>query len=204
MLRRLISISFVVVCIAFGSVPIRSADEPSGQLLGGSSNSPIKIEVFSDFQCPACRDLYLGTIKRVLQEYSSKDKVCVIYHEFPLSMHQYAKDAARYSEAAGHLDQQKLIPVYDSLFGDQLQWSKDGSLEATVSKSLPSEDFQKLKKIMQEASINAEIEKEIQHGVNKEIQSTPTLLISYLGKQQRVEGVVAYDVLKQFIDSIVK
>jgi protein-disulfide isomerase len=160
--------------------------------------------VFSDFQCPACRDLYLGTIKRVLQEYSSKDKVCVIYHEFPLSMHQYAKDAARYSEAAGRLGQQKLLPVFDSLFTDQLEWSKDGSLEATVSKSLPNEDFQKLKNIMQEATINAEIEREIQHGIKKEIQSTPTLVISYLGKQQRVEGVVAYDVLKQFIDSIVK
>jgi protein-disulfide isomerase len=204
MLRRLISVSLVVVCIAVGSVPMRSADEPSGQMLGGSLNSPVKIEVFSDFQCPACRDLYLGTIKRVLQEYSSKDKVCVIYHEFPLSIHQYAKDAARYSEAAGRLGQQKLLPVFDSLFTDQLEWSKDGSLEATVSKSLPNEDFQKLKNIMQESTINTEIEKEIQHGIKKEIQSTPTLVISYLGKQQRVEGVVAYDVLKQFIDSIVK
>jgi len=204
MFRRLISISLVVVCLTLWPVPTKSADEPSGQILGGSLNSPIKIEVFSDFQCPACRDLYLGTIKRVLQEYSSKDKVCVIYHEFPLSMHQYAKDAARYSEAAGRLGQQKLLPVFDSLFTDQLEWSKDGSLEATVSKSLPNEDFQKLKNIMQEATINAEIEREIQHGIKKEIQSTPTLVISYLGKQQRVEGVVAYDVLKQFIDSIVK
>lgn len=204
MLRGLISTSLVVVCLALWSVPLRSEDEPSGQMLGGSLNSPVKIEVFSDFQCPACRDLYLGTIKRVLQDYSFKDKVCVIYHEFPLSIHQYAKDAARYAEAAGHLGQQRLIPVYDSLFTDQPQWSKDGSLEATVSKSMPSEDFQKLKKIMQEATINTEIEKEIQHGIKKEIQSTPTLMISYPGKQQKVEGVVAFDVLKQFIDSIVK
>jgi protein-disulfide isomerase len=204
MLRRLISTSLAVVCFALSPIPTRSADEPSGQLLGGSLNSPVKIEVFSDFQCPACRDLYLGTIKRVLQEYSSKDKVCVIYHEFPLSIHQYAKDASRYSEAAGRLGQQNLIPVYDALFLDQIQWSKDGSLDATVSKSMPSEAFQKLKKIMQDASINAEIEKAIQLGINKEIQSTPTLLISYTGKQQKVEGVVAYDVLKQFIDTIVK
>jgi protein-disulfide isomerase len=204
MLRRLISTSLVIVCFALGSVPLRSEDEPSGQMLGGSLNSPVKIEVFSDFQCPACHDLYLNTIKQVLQEYSSKDKVCVIYHEFPLSIHQYSKEAARYSEAAARLGQQKLLAVYDSVFTDQQQWSKDGSLEITVSKSMPSEDFQKLKKIMQEATINTEIEKEIQHGIKKEIQSTPTLVISYLGKQQKVEGVVAFDVLKQFIDSIVK
>ena len=113
-------------------------------------NSPLRIEVFSDFQCPACRELYLGTIRQVLQDYSSKDKVCVIYHEFPLAIHPYAKEAARYSEAAGRLGLQKLLPVYDSLFTDQQQWSKDGSLELTVSKALPSEDVQKLKKIMQE------------------------------------------------------
>jgi protein-disulfide isomerase len=140
----------------------------------------------------------------VLQEYSSKDKVCVIYHEFPLSIHQYSKEAARYSEAAAHLGQQKLLAVYDSLFTDQQQWAKDGSLELTVSKAIPGEDFQKVKKLMQDPSVAAEIEKEIKLGIDKEIQSTPTLLIRYLGKQQKVEGVVAYDVLKQFIDSIVK
>ena len=183
---------------------MRCAEETSGQMLGGSVNSPIRIEVFSDFQCPHCRVLYLGTIRPVLQEYSSKDKVCVIYHEFPLAGHQYSREAARYSEAAARLGQQKLLPVMDSLFTDQEQWSKDGSLEATVAKALPNEDFLKLKKIMQDSSVNAAIDREIQLGTQNNIQSTPTLLISYIGRQQRVEGAVTYEVLKQFIDSIVK
>ena len=167
-------------------------------------NSPIRIDVFSDFQCPHCRDFYLGTIKQVLQEYSSKDKVCVIYHEFPLSGHQYAKQASRYVEAAAQLGQQKLLPVFDSIFTDQAQWSQDGSLELSVSKVLLQEDFLKVKKIMQDASINSAIEKEIQLAIQKDIKSTPTLLISYIGRQQKVEGLVTYAVLKQFIDSIVK
>jgi protein-disulfide isomerase len=204
MLHRMMSTALVVACLAWCSSPAQSADEPSGQMLGGSLNSPIRIEVFSDFQCPACRELYLGTIRQVLQDYSSKDKVCVIYHEFPLPMHPYAKDAARYAEAAARLGQQKLLPVYESLFNDQAQWTKDGSIELTLSKALTSEDIQKLKKVLQEPSINGEIEKEVQLGMKKEIQSTPTLFISYPGKQQKVEGVVAYAVLKQFIDSIVK
>jgi protein-disulfide isomerase len=204
MFHRLGSTLLVVVCLALWAAPLKSADETTGQILGGSLSSPIRIEVFSDFQCPACRDLYLGTIQQVLQEYSNKDKVCVIYHEFPLPMHQYAKEAARYAEASGRLGQQKALQVYESLFTDQLQWAKDGSIELTISKALPSEDIQKLKKMLLDPSINADIEKEIQLGVKKEIQSTPTLLISSPGKQQKVEGVVAYTVLKQFIDSIVK
>jgi len=204
MFRKLKWMMLLTMCSALCSIPARSLDQAAGQILGGSLSSPIRLEVFSDFQCPACRDLYLGTIRQVLQDYASKDKVCVIYHEYPLSIHQYAREAARYSEAASRLGQQKLLPVYDSLFTDQAQWSQDGSLEATVSKALSLEDFQKLKKIMQDSSINAAIEKEVQLGLQKEVKSTPTLFIYYIGKQQKVEGVVTYLVLKQFIDSIVK
>jgi protein-disulfide isomerase len=203
MAHRLIS-AILAMGFALWSTPVQSADGVMGQILGGSLNSPIRIDVFSDFQCPACRELFLGTIRPVLQNYSSKDKVCVIYHEFPLPMHQYAKEAARYIEAAGRLGQQKLLPVYESLFTDQAQWAKDGSLELTIAKALPSEDVQKLRKAIVDPSINADLENEIQLGLKEEIQSTPTLFISYPGRQQKVEGVVEYTILKQFIDSIVK
>jgi protein-disulfide isomerase len=194
----------LALCSMAGSIPAHPSEEATGQILGGSLNSPIRVEVFSDFQCPACRDLYLGTIRQVLLEYSSKDKVCVVYHEYPLSIHQYAREAARYCEAASRLGQQKLLPVFDSLFTDQPQWSQDGSVATTVSKAMPSDDFEKLKKIIQDSSINAAIDKEVELGIQKEVKSTPTLFIYYIGKQQRVEGVVSYLVMKQFIDSIVK
>jgi protein-disulfide isomerase len=194
----------LILGFALLSTPVQSADETAGQILGGSLNSPIRIDVFSDFQCPACRELFLRTIRPVLQDYSSKDKVCVIYHEFPLPMHQYAREAARYSEAAARLGQQKLLPVFDSLFTDQPQWAKDGSIELSIAKALPSEDVQKLRKAMLDPAINADIENQIQLGLKKEIQSTPTMFISYPGRQQKVEGVIEYTVLKQFIDSIVK
>src|SRR5512137_1981088 len=136
MFAKLKSMTILALCCGVCSIPVYPMDQPSGQMLGGSLNSPIRLEVFSDFQCPACRELYLGTIRQVLQEYSSKDKVCVIYHEFPLPMHQYAKEAARYSEAAGRLGQPKLLTVFESLFTDQAQWTKDGSIELAISKAL--------------------------------------------------------------------
>ncbi len=198
------SMILLIACCAVWSVPVQAWNQPAGQILGGSLDSPIRLEVFSDFQCPACRDFYLGTIRQVLQEYSSKDKVCVIYHEFPLAIHQYSREAARYTEAVSRLGVEKLLPVYDSLFTNQAQWAQDGSVEATVSKALPRDDFLKLKKIMQDSSINADVEKEVQLGMQKEVKSTPTTFIYYPGKQQKVEGVVTYMVMKQFIDSIVK
>lgn len=204
MLRKLQLLVFLILCSAAWSVPVQSANRTSGQILGGSANSPVKLEVFSDFQCPACRELFLGTIRQVIKEYSSKDKVCVIYYEYPLNMHPYARTAARYITAASQMGSQKILPLFETLFVDQAQWSQDGNIDASISKALPREEFQKLKRLMQDASINAAIDKELQLGMLKEVKSTPTMFISYPGKQQKVEGLVTYPVMKQFIDSIVK
>ena len=184
---------------------VRPADVPSGQVLGGSANSPIQIEVFSDFQCSACREFYLGTVRQILQEYSSKDKVRIIYHEYPLTLiHKYSRDAARYSEAAARLGVKQLLAVMDSLFMNQAIWSQDGKIEDSISKALSREDFQKLKSIMLDSSIDLAIERETDLANKSQIKSTPTIFISYTGKKQKVEGIVTYIVLKQFIDAIVK
>ena len=195
---------FIVLCAMTWLGPVQSADSPSGQILGGSLNSPIKIEVFSDFQCPACRELFLGTIRQVLNEYSSKDKVCIIYYEFPWASHKYARSAALYFMAASKLGRQKVLPIMEALYLDQTQWSQDGSIDASISKVLSPEDFKKLKMIMQDPDINAAIDKEVQLGTLKKVESTPTMFISYTGKQQKVDKLITYPVMKQFIDSIVK
>jgi protein-disulfide isomerase len=208
MLRKLNLMMLLIVCFMAWSIPAQSADQPSGQLLGGSLKSPIRLEVFSDFQCPACRELYLGTITRVLQDYSSKDKVCVIYHEFPLQMHAHSREAARYAEAASHLGQPKLLAVYNVLFTDQAQWGENGRLESSLSKVLSKEELQTVKKMMADTSIDAVIEKEIQLGNKKEIKSTPTMLISYTikqeTKQQAISPPVNFLMMKEFFDSILK
>ena len=179
-----------------------SDNQATGQVLGGSEKAPVKIEVFSDFQCPACRELYLNTIVKILQEYPQKDRVRVIYHEFPLKMHKYSRQAARYSEAASRLGRQKLLPVMEVLFTDQAQWGLDGNIDASVSKVLSSEDLKKLKRIMEDSSIDTRIEEELQLGQTKEIKSTPTLILTYPGKQQKKEGYISYPIMKQFLDTI--
>jgi protein-disulfide isomerase len=184
MLRKLKSKVLLAMMLAAAWSPhAPSSDKTSGHLLGGSLNSPIRIEVFSDFQCSHCRDFYLMTIRQILKEYSSKDKVCVIYHEFPLSINKYSREAAQYSEAASRLGQQKLLPVYDSLFANQPQWSRDGSLEAAVAQTLSSDDYLRLKRLLSDPSVNLAVEREIELGMKKGIKSTTMLARS---KESRV------------------
>jgi protein-disulfide isomerase len=195
---------FAVLLAATFSLPVQSA-EASGQILGGAPDAPIRIEVFSDFQCPSCRGLYLDVMRRVLSDYSSQNKVCVVYHEFPLQIHRYSREAALYAEAVSRLGRQQLLKVYDSLFMDQAQWGEDGKLEESISKAISRADLEKVKKIMQDPGITATVEKEIRLGMQNQIESTPTFFI-YSGQKQlqKVVGLLSYVSLKTYLNTIIK
>ena len=187
MTRKLLTAIFLLLCLAAYAPPVVSADGTAGLILGGSDKSPVKLEVFSDFECPACAHFFLNAITNVIEDF--KGSVCVIYYEFPLPMHKYGRPAALYATAAARLgDQQKLLTVFKTLFADQDKWAKDGRLEASVSKALSSEDLQKLKSIMEteSVSIEREVDKDIKVGTDKGINQTPTILLTHAGKQERV------------------
>ncbi|HSW38706.1 MAG TPA: thioredoxin domain-containing protein [Acidobacteriota bacterium] len=188
----------------FGTAPARAADSPIGYILGGSLNSPIRIEVFSNFQCGACRVLFLETIQPILREYSSKDKVCVIYYEFPLSYFPLAHEAARYSEAASRMGLSTLLRLIETFYLNQDDWGQSGDLAAAAAKVLSANDMGTLRRIMQDPGINDAVEKHYRFGMQKNIGSTPTMFITYPGRNQKVEGVVSYQVMKRFLDSILK
>lgn len=175
----------------------------AGLVLGGTADAPVVIEVFSDFQCPACRQLYMSTIRPTLREYSSKGEVGVIYQEFPLAMHKYAREAARYAEAAYRLDRAKWLPVVDSIFENAPSWSQDGDFDAALARVLSAEDFLKVKRMAQQPDIEASIERQIALGQIRQVKATPTMFVRYAGGEQKVEGGVAYPVLKQFIDRVI-
>jgi protein-disulfide isomerase len=194
-----------LAALLFAGVQPRSAPaSQDGSALGGALDAPIRIEVFSDFQCPACRTLYLETIRPVLREYCSKDKVCVIYYDFPLQMHPYARVAARWAQAARSLGRAQWLAVVDALYTHQPKWSENGSIEATVSGVITAEELQKLKKGLNDPAIERQIERELTLGNQREVKSTPTFFVTAVGREQRVVGGLPYPVLKDFFDRIVK
>jgi len=185
--RRLTIAFFLVLFIAAYVPPAETADGVNGLILGGSDESPVKLEVFSDFECPYCSYLFFNAIQPVLKNY--KDKVCVIYYEFPLNMHQYARPASRYVSAAARLgDQKKILMLFDTIFAEQDEWARNGNLEASVSKALSPDDFKIVKEIMEteRESIEQDIDRSVQLGLKRAITGTPTLFLTYAGKQERV------------------
>src|ERR1700682_1429766 len=97
----------------------------------GSKNAPIVMEVFSDFQCPACKTLFTTTNRQVMENYVSTGKVYFIHRDFPLPMHAHSQVAALYSRAAAHIG--KFEIVEQALFDNQEKWEQNGDVDGTVA-----------------------------------------------------------------------
>ena len=112
----------------------------------GSKNAPIVMEVFSDFQCPACKTLFVTTNRQVMDNYVSTGKVYFIHRDFPLPMHAHSQVAALYSRAAAHVG--KFEAVEEALFNNQEKWEQSGDVDGTVAAVLSAAEMTKVRALV--------------------------------------------------------
>ena len=86
----------------------------------GSRNAPIKLVVFSDFQCPFSKR-GADTVKALKQKYG--EKLMFVHKNLPLPFHPEAKNAAKAALAAGK--QGKFYEYHDKLYDNQGQLGED-------------------------------------------------------------------------------
>jgi protein-disulfide isomerase len=176
--------------------------------LGGQPNAPVKIEVFSDFQCPVCRVFYLETIKPLIADFTKEkriDKIYVVYHDFPLDMHPNARKAASYALAAKQVSREAWLRVTDALYQEQDLWSQNGNIEAVLSKVLDPTELTRVRKLVTEPSIEQTVRLEVLLGQSREITVTPTFfIVTQSGRQERVNSSLGYLVVKGRIEQLLK
>jgi protein-disulfide isomerase len=166
----------------------------------GSKTAPIVMEIFSDFQCPACKQLYLSTTRQLTDNYIATGKVFAIHRDFPLPGHAYSRIAARYGRAAAQLG--KLEQVEQVLFQNQEKWEQTGDVDGTVASAFSPAEMNKIRAQVNSPAIDASIEKDIALGKTYGVNQTPTTIIHYKGQTFPVTGVVNYDALHSFLDQL--
>ena len=198
--------AFGLVLLALLAASPLMADEAEShtrrRCLGTDPDAPVLIEVFSDFQCPACGRLYLDTIRPVLADYAMKGRVCVVYREFPLPGRRYSRQAARYTAAARRLGQQQWIRVTDALYYHQALWMVTGQLDPIVSKGLSEKEMDQIRDLVENGTLEADIDRDLALGRSRGVRATPTLFITANGKTERVVGAVQYEILRRYLDNL--
>ena len=165
----------------------------------GNPSAPVTIQIFSDFECPACKVFHDRSLPQLQRDYVATGKVYLVYREFPLPMHAHSREAASYAVAAARLSLYQ--PVADALFRDQVAWSANGKVWDTVASVLtPSQ--QKKVKAADDAFVLGEILRDVNAAHAVPVTSTPTLVVSRGARQYPVSGTLNYAILKRLIDDL--
>jgi protein-disulfide isomerase len=171
----------------------------------GSKSAPITIEVFSDFQCPACRAFYESTLKQVIDNYVTTGKVYLLHRDFPLPMHAYSMQAARFANAAADLGQFETVERV--LFDTQDTWSPNGKIDEAISPAISPAQVKKIREYeaAHMTDIDASINSDKTMGAQRNVGQTPTIYVTAHGKTEALPGGgVNYDLMKKYLDYLLR
>jgi len=167
----------------------------------GSKTAPVVVEIYSDFQCPACKQLFLNTTQKVMDNYVSTGKIYLVHRDFPLPMHAYSRVAASYSRAAAHIG--KCEAVEKALFQNQEKWETNGDVKGIVASVLSPGEMKKVQAIVDAKTLEPMIEKDKQAGMTLPVTQTPPSVFHAKGQNYPFAGTLSYDVLKDFLDQLI-
>jgi hypothetical protein len=233
--REALAAGLAVVCIAlFSAATLRATTAAPSQAAKTSAYSapdktygirtaPIMMEVYSDYQCPYCRAFYDQTLTQVIRNYAAAGKVYLVHHDFPMPMHKYSGEAARWANACAEVGQFDAAEA--ALYDNQDAWGADGNIAKYISAAIPASDFKRVQSIMKESAMPAPqahfpsadpmvgiarpcpmdpfIAQDINLGYKISAQGTPDFVITYKGNvYPPVYGGVSWPVLRQLFDSL--
>jgi len=153
---------------------------PSAGLTIGRPDAPLRIEEFTDYQCPFC-----GKANQALMEAASKypQEIFIRHRDYPMDMacnanitrpfHRQACAAARVARCAGR--QGKFWPMDEQLFENRE--SLDESTMARLAAGLGLNQGE-LARCLANPEIQAEIQNDIREGAARGVTGTPTFFVN--------------------------
>ena len=188
---------------AKAAVPENVAKVTADDHILGDANAPVKIIVFSDFECPFCKTFH-ETVTKLSSEY--KGQVAWIFRQFPLPIHPKAKQEAVASECAAELGGNDAFWKFaDRIFA--ITPSNNGLDPAELPNIARyiGLDATKFNKCLTSGKYDAKIAAQSQDGNNAGLQGTPySVAIAANGQVLAINGAQPYDYVKAVIDEVLK
>ncbi len=171
--------------------------------LTGSPAAKVTMELYTDFECPSCREFFLKVLPEVERDYVATGKIQLLHRDFRLPQHNYTKVAARYANAAGQIGQYQIVA--QALFAKQQDWAQNGNVDAAVAKVLSPADLEKVRNLVKtDSHLDDTCVADEAQGAKDALSETPTMVIVKDGKRTKIGGFVQYNILKAYLDQILK
>ena len=181
-------------CLAQGPLPV---DQNKAF---GNPSAAVRLDVFSDFSCPACRAFHLEMLPQIERDYGPSGKIYIVQHEFPLNIpaHKYSREAADIATAAARIG--KFDAVADALFQNQNTWMENGKIWDVLNNVLTPADQKKIQGMLKDPAIPAEVQNDVNVGTRLNINSTPSIFLSNGSQRFSLPWPINYQLFRQMVD----
>lgn len=161
----------------------------------GPAAAKIKIVVFSDFQCPYCREFAKTLRDNVPKKYPND--VQVIFQNFPIeTLHPWAKAAAEAGNCIASQNPSSFWAFHDWIFEHQAEITPGNLAEKTIAFAKDQHlDSAQLSRCLSTRATAAQVEESLTAGRRLQIQQTPTMFIN----GRMLSGAIAWNSLDPVI-----
>lgn len=171
----------------------------------GDPNAPVKLEEFSDFQCPYCARFAHDTEAQIMDTYVATGKVYFVYRSFGDWIGVESGAAAEAAYCAG--EQNKFWEMHDIIFanqtGENIGDFTNKRLTAFAGKI--GLDMGAFRSCFNASTYKDRLTKDQADGRAANIKATPTFLMTYTvngeTKSELIEGAVAFSEFQSRIDA---
>lgn len=194
--NRVISIGAVVVgALLLAFIFIYPNVKPVGEIVSitpgvypqtdmntmGDPDAPVKLEVWEDFQCPACKNFSEDIESLLIQNYVTTGKVYFVFHHYPFidggapsgESHQASSASMCAGEQGRFWDYKEIL--FANWIGENVGSFSDRKLVA-FAESLVL-DMDRFSKCFNSNAYKAQIDKDFSDGVALGVNSTPSIFV---------------------------
>ncbi len=171
---------------------LRTQFEPSF----GTPGAPVVLVVFSDFECPYCKDEAKMLRQNLPSAYPKEVRTYFI--DFPLEqIHPWAKAAAIAGRCVFRQHAESFWDYHDWLYDHQSEITADNLRSKILDwAKLKNLDVLALQQCMDNKSTEAEVNRNIEMARGLQVNQTPTLFVN----GRRLLGGISWPDLRQIID----
>ena len=172
----------------------------AGEPAMGSSDAPLTIVEFSDFECSYCRRFHEQVFPSLKRDYIDTGLVRFIHKDLPLPFHRQAKPAAAAARCAA--EQNRYWDLYNALFEQQTCLGCKGVVGIAKAINL---DTSALRACMEREATVTLITTNLSEAKLHNIRATPTFIIGPTRGDEKhhgdiVKGALPWPQFKALID----